>query len=92
MFKKISESEFVQEFENLNRKENFTYKALCVLYDYFECFHDDYELNAIDICSEYTECTILQALAVKNLENIEQLHEETVVIEVDIDTIIYKNY
>lgn len=51
----ITQTQFVEEFNNYNRREQFSYKALCEIFDYYEQIDEDYELDVIAICCEWTE-------------------------------------
>lgn len=49
---------FEREFANHGRDNQFSYEALGVLFDYFDEFDPDMELDVIAICCEYTEDSI----------------------------------
>jgi hypothetical protein len=90
MIKKINLHEFRNEFKEI-RPNNFSYEGLEVLFDYLEEF-EDFELDVIGLCCDFTECTIDEALNNYNLESIEELENNTVVLHVNNETIIYQNY
>jgi len=94
IIKKIGLNEFREAFSYCDRKDNFSYKGLEVLFDYLDEFsdHRSIELDVIAACCEYTESTISEALAWYNLESLEDLQYNTLVLNVDSDTIIYQNY
>lgn len=61
MKKTISKYDFRQAFSDAGRKEQFSYEALDLLFEYFEQVEDDtgeeIELDVIAICCEYAEGT-----------------------------------
>lgn len=50
---------FCDAFRDADRKENFSYEALRILFDYLEQYEDDtgeeIELDVIALCCEYSE-------------------------------------
>ena len=58
----ISRYDFERAFVDANRKENFSYEALGLLFDYFESYEEEtgqeIELDVIAICCEYSEDTV----------------------------------
>lgn len=57
MIKTINLNDFRNEFEAI-RPNNFTYEGLEILFNFFEEFEDDIELDVIAICCDYQESTI----------------------------------
>ena len=60
--KSINEWEFIEEFKNANRENNFSREGLFALYEWYEelseCYEDNnYELDVIAICCEWSELT-----------------------------------
>lgn len=55
MIQRIDKNDFVREFDNFNRSENFTREAREALYDYLEEIDENIELDVIGICCDYTE-------------------------------------
>ena len=59
MKQEISESEFIQAFETMDRKDNFSYEGRQALYSYLTELEDDtgqeIELDVIAICCDYNE-------------------------------------
>ena len=55
----VSRYDFERAFVDADRKENFSYEALGLLFDYFEDYEEqtgqEIELCVIAICCEYTE-------------------------------------
>lgn len=61
MQQSITFSQFVDAFRDMGRYDQFGYKALRVLFDYFEQYEQDcdttVELDVIAICCEYAVAT-----------------------------------
>jgi hypothetical protein len=55
----VSRYDFERAFVDADRKDNFSYEALGLLFDYFESYEEEtgqeIELDVIAICCEYTE-------------------------------------
>ena len=55
----VSKYDFERAFVDADRKENFSYEALGLLFDYFEDYEEqtgeEIELDVIAICCEYNE-------------------------------------
>ena len=51
-------SDFRNAFREWNRKENFSYEGLEVLFEYLEEIDPDSELDVIALCCEYCEMTL----------------------------------
>jgi len=58
----VSRYDFERAFVDADRKENFSYEALGLLFDYFESYEEEtgqeIELDVIAICCEYNEDTV----------------------------------
>ena len=58
----VSRYDFERAFVDADRKENFSYEALGLLFDYFESYEEEtgqeIELDVIAICCEYSEDTV----------------------------------
>jgi hypothetical protein len=57
----VSKYDFERAFVDADRKDQFSYEALGLLFDYFESYEEEtgqeIELDVIAICCEYTEDT-----------------------------------
>jgi hypothetical protein len=57
----VSRYDFERAFVDADRKDNFSYEALGLLFDYFESYEEEtgeeIELDVIAICCEYSEDT-----------------------------------
>jgi hypothetical protein len=55
----VSKYDFERAFVDANRKDQFSYEGLAVLFDYFESYEEEtgqeIELDVIAICCDYTE-------------------------------------
>ena len=51
----IGLSKFRDAFRDMDRKENFSYEALELLFDYFEEVDENMELDVIAICCDFYE-------------------------------------
>jgi hypothetical protein len=58
----VSRYDFERAFVDADRKDNFSYEALGLLFDYFESYEEEtgqeIELDVIAICCEYSEDTL----------------------------------
>jgi len=58
----VSKYDFERAFVAADRRENFSYEALGLLFDYFESYEEEtgreIELDVIAICCEYCEDTL----------------------------------
>ena len=89
MKKTISRSEFIEEFDNYNRADNFSNAGRAALFDYFEELESDcgvaIEFDVIAICcefSEYEDLAEFQADYGKDYEDLDDIREATQVIEI----------
>ncbi len=96
MKKSVNREEFVRAFDECNRSENFSPLGRRKLFDYLESYEEDtgteIEFDVIAICCDYSEETISEVLKNYSLDSIDDLRENTTVIEVDDETIIYQVY
>lgn len=65
IYKEISLDDFTMSFCNYGRRGQFSYEALCKLYDYLTRLAEDtgtpIELDVIALCCEFTEYESIQA-------------------------------
>ena len=96
MKQSITRDDFHRAFKSYNREDNFSRAGLDALFAYLEGYEEstgeEIELDVIALCCEYTECSITEALENYSLESLDELRDNTQVIEVDDETIIYQNY
>ena len=95
MKKTMSEHDFTTEMMDI-RQGNFSCSGLKKLYDHLteleESCDFEIEFDAIAICCDYSEDALLNVLDNYSLDSIEELQENTDVIIVDSETVIYQNY
>ena len=88
MKKTIKLYDFQREFEEMDRKDNFSYEGLEALYNWLdEVMGDDFELDVIALCCEFTEYENMRDFW-KNYDegdypDIETIEEHTNVILID---------
>ena len=51
----VTRSDFIDAFRNAGREDNFSYEGLCALYDWLEELGEEYELDVIALCCEFSE-------------------------------------
>ena len=95
MKKTMNEYDFTAAMMDI-RPDNFSYSGLKKLYDHLteleESCDFEIEFDAIAICCDYSEDALLNVLDNYSLDSIEELQENTDVIIVDDEIIIYQNY
>ena len=99
MKKTIDKHDFIQEFRNYNREDNFSREGLEALFDYMEQYEEEtgleIELDVIAICCEYTEYENIQEFNEsygKECETIEDITEYTQVIPLSGDGFIIQDF
>jgi hypothetical protein len=87
----VSRYDFERAFVDADRKENFSYEALGLLFDYFEDYEEqtgqEIELDVIAICCDYTEDT-WQSIAANYRIDLDDCEDEDDKIEVVRDYLI----
>lgn len=78
MYQTISKSDFRDAFVHANRKDNFSYEALGALYDYIEEMDENYELDVIALCCEFSEQEIPHVLEQYNVESLHDLDTQVI--------------
>ena len=94
----VNEHTFHRAFEQL-RPDNFTYQGQNALFDYLteleEGTGEEFELDVIGICCEYSEYDNLkefQAEYSEEYKTIEDIEEQTTVIPVDGESFIIQQF
>lgn len=82
MVQSVTFSQFVDAFERMDRRDQFSYRGLEALYDYLEEYDPDFDLDVIGICCEFTEYMDFEALRqdYPDIEDMSGLKEETIVV------------
>jgi len=60
MIQTINQSQFIDAFRAMGRKDQFSYNALCALFEWLEEIDEGYDLDVIELCCEYTEYADLE--------------------------------
>jgi len=55
MIQTINQSQFIDAFRAMGRKDQFSYNALCALFEWLEEIDENYDLDVIGLCCEFTE-------------------------------------
>ncbi len=98
MKQEVSKSDFIREFREYGRQDQFTQQGLCALYDYLEQYEEDcgtpIELDVIALCCEYTEYEDLEELQnnYAGVESMKRLEDNTTVIMIDDESFIIADY
>ena len=89
MYKTITENDFVKEFENMDRKDNFSYNGLKALYkhleDYEEYTGEKVKLDIIALCCDYSEYKNFKEFKTQDytdIEDMDELRNKTTVIDI----------
>ena len=84
MIQTINVSMFRDAFADYNRKENFSYEGLGVLFDYMEEMDENWELDVIALCCDFTEYENLEAFNKEHdeAESIEEIEQRTTLLRV----------
>ena len=95
MKKTINLHNFRQEFINYDRQNYFSYEGLEALFNHLEEY-EEYELNVVDLCYEYTEYTdqaeFWKDYDEEEYQTIEDIRERTYVIPVGEEGFIIENF
>jgi hypothetical protein len=83
IYQEINKCGFHDAFHHADRKDNFSYEGLNVLYDHLESYDNDIELDVIQLCCDYCEEEIETVLKeYSHLESIEELERHTLVLKI----------
>lgn len=85
---------FVNAFDNMDRRENFSLYGLRALFEYLEDLEDDIgeemELDVIALCCEFSEEPLEDVLENYNLPDIEEMQDNSLVIELDNGNVLFQ--
>jgi len=87
----VTINDFIQAFETMDRKENFSYDGLVSLFEYLEEIEEscetEIELDVIALCCEYTEYENIKEFwkdyDKEDYPDLETLRDNTTVIEIE---------
>ena len=89
MKERVTETDFVDRFVQINRENNFTYYGRLALFEYFEQLEEDIgeeiDFDPIAICCDFTQYENLAELNEaygKDFKDLEEVGDYTQVIEV----------
>ena len=93
MIQTINQSQFIDAFRSMGRENQFSYGALCALFDWFEeceiSTGEPGELDVISLCCEFSEYSNLEEFNEEysngdpeNNLTMDEIWEKTVVIEI----------
>ncbi len=93
----LSKTQFSDVFHKAGRGNKFSYEAIETLYDLLDdLYHDDetgpYYLDVVGLCCEFSEDTLKNILKDYDLENFEELTDNTTAIELSNGNILYQCY
>ena len=94
----VSKSDFRDAFQKANRGNNFSYDGLGALYDFIEQMDGDCgtesELDVIALCCEFTEYEDIAELQENytDIETMDELTNQTMVIDIDGTAFIIQDY
>ena len=101
MIKTITEWDFVNAFDQMNRSENFSVAGRKALFDFFEEVSPEMELDPIAICCEFSEYEDINELksdypVPEDCENdddaLNHFREETLVLELGNGGLVIQSY
>jgi len=104
LVKTVSFSDFVEEFRNYGREDQFSYEGKKALYDYLNDLSEDIgeniELDIIGICCDFTEYGSLKefvndysyTIGKEDINDIEDIRDYTVVIPIDSQSFIIQSF
>lgn len=94
MKRTINESDFINAFKSAEREEQFTKAGLKALFQMLEDLEidtgEEYELDVIGLCVDFNEISREDIKKETGCEDFEDLNDQTLVVEVNDETIIYQ--
>ncbi len=103
LVKTISFNDFVEEFRNYGREDQFSHEGKKALYDYLEELSEDIgepiELDIIGLCCDYTEYDSLEEFLndygytiCEDINDIEDIRDYTTVIQINNKSFIIQDF
>ena len=102
LVKEISFNDFLEEFRNYGREDQFSYEGKKALYDYLNDLSEDIgqsiELDIIAMCCDFTEYDSLEQFiddygySVGDINSIEDIDYYTVVIPINSQSFIIRDF
>lgn len=92
----INETQFKDAFKNYGRDNQFSPTGLRILFEHLESLESDLgqeiELDVIGLCCDFNETNVSEIKNETGSENLEDLKNNTIVLEIDDETIIYQAF
>ena len=103
LVKEISFNNFLEEFRNYGREDQFSYEGKKALYDYLNDLSEDLgeplELDIIGICCDFTEYSNLEEFSNdysytigEDIDDMEDVRDYTTVIPINSKSFIIQNF
>jgi len=102
LVKKVSFNDFLKEFKEYGREDQFSFEGKRALYDYLNELGEDIgesiELDVIALCCEFTEYSTLQEFIdaygynIGEVNCIEDINYYTTVIKIDDESFIIQDF
>ena len=102
LVKEISFNDFLEEFRNYGRENQFSYEGKKALYNYLNDLSEDLreplELDIIGICCDFTEYSSLEefidnySYTVEDINSIEDIEYYTIVIQINGKSFIIQDF
>jgi len=102
LVKSVTFNDFLDEFKNFNREDQFSYEGKKALFEYLNELSEDLsepiELDIIAICSEFTEYDNLEQFnkeygySIDDVDCIEDISNYTIVIPINEDSFIIQDF
>ena len=96
LVKTVNFNDFLEEFRNYGREDQFSYEGKKALFDYLEELSEDLgepiELDIIGICCDFTEYDSIEEFNHDYSHTIEDIRDYTTVIPIDSQSFIIQNF
>jgi len=98
--KEVTFNDFLREFEEFGRANNFSYEGKRALYEYLNDLSEDLgehiELDIISLCCDFTEYDSLEQFienySISNIKSIEDIEYYTTVIPINDQSFIIQDF
>jgi len=92
MIKTLTRGDFSDEFYKMGRGNQFTHDALTALFEYYEELDPMYDLDVIEICCDWSEYNSIYELDTEYGYGIDELKENTTVIDLPLGHYLVQNF
>lgn len=87
IYQEITKNMFIEAFKTLERENHFSVDGFFALYDFLDELEENYNLDVIELCCEYTEYENLshfqQDYGTIEFQSIEDIENNTLVLRID---------